>query len=246
MNYVSVSGLLVGILSVVLGHVVEGGSVLGLIQPAAFLIVLGGTTGAVILQSKGENLREAGRQFLKVFFNSTYDDDELKQRITLWASTAKKEGTLSLEQFVDTEPDPFAKRSLRLLIDGLPAKAIQEILKSDLITYQNKIKGAIKVWDAAGGYAPTIGVLAAVLGLMHVMEKLSDPSNIGAGIAVAFVATVYGVGFANLVFLPIANKLKLILQSNLIRCEMLIEAIDSISNGENALVISERLAARHV
>ena len=244
MNLVSIGGLLIGIASVVLGHVVEGGSILGLIQPAAFLIVLGGTTGAVLLQSKTENLREAARQFVQVFFSPTYDDEELKKRITIWASSAKKEGTLSLEQFVESEPDPFAKRSLRLLIDGLPAKAIQEILKSDLATFQNKVKGAIKVWDAAGGYAPTIGVLAAVLGLMHVMEKLSEPENIGSGIAVAFVATVYGVGFANLIFLPIANRLRLMNQSNFIRCEMLIEAIESIGNGENALLISERLAAR--
>ena len=244
MNLVSIGGLLIGIASVVLGHVVEGGSILGLIQPAAFLIVLGVTTGAVLLQSKTENLREAARQFVQVFFSPTYDDEELKKRITIWASSAKKEGTLSLEQFVESEPDPFAKRSLRLLIDGLPAKAIQEILKSDLATFQNKVKGAIKVWDAAGGYAPTIGVLAAVLGLMHVMEKLSEPENIGSGIAVAFVATVYGVGFANLIFLPIANRLRLMNQSNFIRCEMLIEAIESIGNGENALLISERLAAR--
>jgi chemotaxis protein MotA len=244
MNLVSIGGLLIGISSVVLGHIVEGGSILGLIQPAAFLIVLGGTTGAVLLQSKPENLRQALRQFVQVFFSPTYDEKEIKKRITIWASSAKKEGTLSLEQFAENEPDPFAKRSLRLLIDGLPAKAIQDILKSDLATFQNKVKGAIKVWDAAGGYAPTIGVLAAVLGLMHVMEKLSEPENIGSGIAVAFVATVYGVGFANLIFLPIANRLKLMNQSNLIRCEMLIEAIESIGNGENALLISERLAAR--
>jgi chemotaxis protein MotA len=244
MSLVSLGGLLIGILSVVLGHVFEGGSILGLLQPAAFIIVLGGTTGAVLLQSKKENIVEAGRQLKHVFFHGSYAIEELKQRITLWASTAKKEGTLSLEKFIDSEPDPFAKRSLRLLIDGLPSRAIQEILKSDLRTYEIKIRGAIKVWDAAGGYAPTIGVLAAVLGLMHVMEKLSDPSNIGAGIAVAFVATVYGVGFANLIFLPIANKLKLINHDNFTRCEMLIEAIDSIGSGENTLVISERLAAR--
>lgn len=244
MSLVSLLGLLIGVLSVVLGHIFEGGSILGLVQPAAFVIVLGGTTGAVLLQSKTENITEAVRQLKNVFFKKAYAIEDLKQRITLWASTAKKEGTLSLEQFIESEPDPFAKRSLRLLIDGLPAKAIQEILKSDLKTYDSKIRGAIKVWDAAGGYAPTIGVLAAVLGLMHVMEKLSDPSNIGAGIAVAFVATVYGVGFANLVFLPIANKLKLINHENFTRCEMLIEAMESIGSGENTLVISERLAAR--
>jgi chemotaxis protein MotA len=243
MNWISIGGLALGFASVMLGHIIEGGKLLSLFQPAALVVLLGGTVGAVFLQSSAEQLLEAVRQLKNVFTNTTSISDELTERITLWAATVKKDGTLSLEQFVETEPDMFAKRCLRLLIDGISTKTIREILNNELKVQEKKIKSAIKVWDAAGGYAPTIGIMTAVLGLMHVMEHLADPSSLGAGIAVAFVATIYGVGFANLLFIPIANKLKEVNQSNFLRCQMLIEAFESIGNGENTIVISERIAA---
>ena len=128
-------------------------------------------------------------------------------------------------------------------MDGFPPETIREICLNDLHEYEIRQRNAIKIWDSAGGYAPTIGILAAVMGLMHVMEKLTDPSLIGAGIAVAFVATIYGVGLANLFFIPVATKLKAHTQAEVRKYEMVIESISRIAAGENTVIVQERLAS---
>src|SRR5690606_35225245 len=133
--------------------------------------------------------------------------DLFAKKINLWTMLARKDGILRLEAQMNAEKDPFGKKALRLMIDGIPPAKRQEICNIALDHYEANLRNAAKVWDSAGGYAPTIGIIGAVLGLIHVMENLSDPDMLGSGIAVAFVATIYGVGFANLVFLPIAYKL---------------------------------------
>lgn len=243
MDWSSIAGLVIALLGIIIGQAVEGSSVFALFQPAPFLIVVFGTLGAVLLQSKPENFIEGVRKIRSIFFPPSDDHSELAIRIATWSSVAKKEGTLRLDYFREQEPDPLAQKGLQLIIDGIPPEAIREICTNDLLQYEKKQRNAIKVWDSAGGYAPTIGILAAVMGLMHVMEKLTDPSSIGSGIAVAFVATIYGVGLANLFFIPIANKLKAITQSEVTKYEMLIDSLSSIAAGENTIIVQERLAA---
>jgi chemotaxis protein MotA len=148
-----------------------------------------------------------------------------------------------LEPYLKKETDSFIRKGLQLMIDGTPPEKIRQVIAIDMHFYEIQQRNAAKIWNAAGGYAPTVGILGAVLGLIHVMENLSDPSKLGSGIAVAFVATIYGVGLANLVFLPISNKLKALIQHEMMRREMLLNAWVSIASGDHPRVVEERLLA---
>lgn len=212
-----------------------------LIQPAAFIIVIAGTFGAVLLQSNMSHII-ASVQMLKLVAITPEDDRKaLAIRINRWSSYARKEGIFMLEAHLKQETEPFIRKGLQLLIDGTTPERIREICAIDMHFYEAQQRNAVKVWSAAGGYAPTIGILGAVLGLIHVMENLSDPSRLGGGIAIAFVATIYGVGLANLIFLPIANKLKHIIQQDMMRREMLLNAWVSIARGDHPRIVEERL-----
>ena len=150
---------------------------------------------------------------------------------------------LNLERYLAEVKDPFIGKAMRLIIDGIDPYKVRAILEIDISVYERRERQAVKIWEAAGGYAPTIGILGAVLGLIHVMENLAEPSKLGSGIAVAFVATIYGVGLANLVFLPIANKLKSLVMHEVAKREMIVELFCSIASGDNPRVIQERLDA---
>jgi chemotaxis protein MotA len=146
-----------------------------------------------------------------------------------------------LERYMTVTDDPFVQQGLRLIIDGVEPTVMREILHQEITAYEAREKLAVRVWESAGGYAPTIGILGAVLGLIHVMENLTDPSKLGAGIAVAFVATIYGVGLANLVFLPIGARLRAFLNREIQKREMLTDAFVAIAHSENTRVIEERM-----
>ncbi|MDP2155144.1 MAG: flagellar motor protein, partial [Sulfuricella sp.] len=165
----------------------------------------------------------------------------LIQQVLNWSSIARKGGLLALEAQLDELQDAFTKKGLQMLVDGGEPEKIRAALEVEISTYEKHHLDASKVWQAAGGYAPTIGILGAVLGLIHVMENLSDPSKLGGGIAVAFVATIYGVGSANLFFLPMFGKLKYLIEQEVVMREMLIEGLVSIANGENPRVIESKL-----
>lgn len=243
MDWSSIAGLVIALLAILVGQSIEGSSIQSLFQLAPFLIVVLGTLGAVLLQSKPETFIEGVKKLRTIFVTPEYDHSELSLRISAWSTIAKKEGALSLEIYREQETDPFILRGLQLLTDGFPAETIREICINDLHEYEIRQRNAIKIWDSAGGYSPTIGILAAVMGLMHVMEKLTDPSLIGAGIAVAFVATIYGVGLANLFFIPVATKLKAHTQTEIRKYEMVIDALSHIAAGENTIIVQERLAS---
>jgi chemotaxis protein MotA len=243
MDWGSLAGIGIALLGILLGQAIEGGHAGSLIQPAAFIIVLSGTLGAVLLQSKSKNFM-LGLSMLKEVFSPPVDDrQELAKRINAWSIRSRKDGIFMLENFMDKEKDVYIRKGLRLLIDGTPPEKIREICAIDLYFYEMEQRNGAKIWDAAGGYAPTIGILGAVLGLIHVMENLSDPGKLGSGIAVAFVATIYGVGLANLIFLPIANKLKSNIQHEVMRREMLLNAWVSIASGDHPRIVEERLFA---
>lgn len=243
MDWASVAGLVLALTGVLVGHMLEGGYVGSLVQPAAMSVVLIGTCGAVLLQS-GMPTFARGVKMMRWIFSPPADNTEATSREILgWSATARREGLLSLERYVTEVGDPFIRKALRLIVDGIEPAKMREILEIEISGYERRERQAARIWEAAGGYAPTIGILGAVLGLIHVMENLADPGKLGAGIAIAFVSTIYGVGLANLVFLPIANKLKSIIAHQVSKQEMFVELFYSIANGENPRLIQERLDA---
>ena len=243
MDWGSVAGLVLALLGLLLGQLLEGGRLGALVQPTALIIVLAGTFGAVLLQN-GWPAVWLGLRRARTTFKKTIDKRRLYAAdVALWSQTARREGLLSLQRFMAENDDPFIAKGLRLLTDGVDPYKVRDILGIEITSFEHYEKRAVRVWEAAGGYAPTIGILGAVLGLIHVMENLSDPSRLGAGIAVAFVATIYGVGLANLLFLPIGGKLKLALNNEIIRLDMLSDAFCCIAAGDNPLSIEERMMA---
>ena len=241
MDKISVLGLLLGIVAIVGGQILEGGNVGSLSQPTALLIVLGGTMGAVMLQSPYATFMRGLRMVRWVLFPPVVDYRQLIKQVSNWSQVSRREGLLALENVINQLRDDFARKGLQLLVDGAEPERLREVLEVEISTFEEEMKLSARIWEAAGGYSPTIGILGAVLGLIHVMENLSDPSKLGAGIAVAFVATIYGVGLANLVFLPMANKLKAHINRLVVQREMIVDGLVGIANGDNPRIIESRL-----
>lgn len=241
MDKISVAGVLVGLVAVLGGQILEGGHVDSLLQGTAFLIVVGGTLGAVMLQSPLPVFIQGMKMGVWVFRPPRFAPEEIISQVAGWSQIARREGLLALEALVHQLRDPFAVKGMQLLVDGAEPERLREVLETEIATYEERMRLSARVWEAAGGYAPTIGILGAVMGLIHVMENLSDPNKLGGGIAVAFVATIYGVGSANLFFLPVAKKL-LAHVAHLVRMrEMLVDGLVGIANGENPRIIENRL-----
>jgi chemotaxis protein MotA len=241
MDKISVAGLFLGLAVIIAGHLLEGGNVSSLAQPTAFLIVIGGTLGAVMLQSPLAVFKRGLRMLKWVFLPPPANHQKLIADIVRWSNIARKDGLLALEAQIRAQRDPFVAKGLQLLVDGTELGRMREILEVDIGGQEASLKAAAKIWESAGGYAPTIGILGAVMGLIHVMENLSDPSRLGGGIAVAFVATIYGVGSANLIFLPVARKLLTNISRVIMLREMLLDGLLSIGNGDNPRIIEGRL-----
>lgn len=241
MDKLSFIGLLIGIGGILAGQWIEGGTVSILFQGAAFLIVCGGTLGAVMLQHPF-NIFVAGIKMGRwVFITPQLSPGKLVSQIVGWSSLARKDGILMLEPQVAASRDPFVKKGLRLLVDGNSAEKIREVMEVDMQMYEQLHFQCARVWESAAGYSPTIGILGAVLGLVQVMQHLSEPSKLGAGIAVAFISTIYGVGLANLVFLPIAGKLKVLINRQMIMHDILVDGLVGIASGDNPRVIENKL-----
>lgn len=241
MDPLSVVGVLVGLGAILLGQYLEGGHITSLLNGPAILIVFGGTLGAVMVQSPLKVFSRALKMAIWVVKPPVPPVNDTIERIVSWSQVARSEGLLGLETIADEESDPFAKKGLQLLVDGNEPDTIRGMLEVELGAKEQHDLQAAKVFEGMGGYAPTIGIIGAVLGLIHVMGSLADPSSLGSGIAVAFVATIYGVGLANLLFLPTANKLKSIVSDQAQFREMLIEGIVAIAEGENPRNIQTRL-----
>ncbi|TWI53899.1 chemotaxis protein MotA [Pseudomonas duriflava] len=241
MDVLSLIGILLAFTAIIGGNFLEGGTVGALLNGPAALIVLGGTCGAAMLQTPMRVLKRSMSLLSWVFISPKIDMPAGINRIIGWSLSARKEGLLGLEPLVDTERDPFARKGLQLLVDGAEPEAIRSILEVDMYGQEERDLQAAKVFEAMGGYAPTIGIIGAVMGLIHVMQNLADPSQLGNGIAVAFVATIYGVSFANLLLLPMASKLKSIVIRQTRYREMLLEGLLSIGEGENPRSIELKL-----
>lgn len=240
-DVISIIGILVSISAILGGQFLEGGHIASLMQVTAFIIVMGGTFGACMLQFSLTVFLEGVKMLRWVFMPPAISLEGVIDHVTSWGQTARRGGLLSLEPLMAELNDPYMRKGLQLLVDGAEPEKLREALEVDMYAYDEHYRMAAKVWEAAGGYAPTIGILGAVMGLIHVMENLSDPSKLGSGIAVAFVATIYGVGSANLVFLPISNKLKSIIGREMVKREMVMEGLVGIANGENPRIIETKL-----
>ena len=240
-DYLTILGLVVGVSAILVGQQLEGGEISTLINGPAALIVIGGTLGAVMLQSPITVFIRAIKMLWWTINTPQFDSEAVIQKIISWSNIARREGLLGLENLEDSEADPFAKKGLQLLIDGSEPEAIRTIMEVDIHTRESFNMQAARVYESMGGYSPTIGIIGAVLGLIQVMGNLSDPSKLGGGIAVAFVATIYGVALANLVLLPIANKLKSIVINDSHFDEMIVEGLVSIAEGENPRNIETKL-----
>lgn len=241
MDILSILGVIVALGAILGGNILEGGHTSSLIQLTAFVIVGGGTLGAVMIQVPLSTFKRSMQMSSWVFKPPRQMPQEAIEKIVSWSNIARREGLLGLENIAEQEPDLFARKGLQLLVDGNEPEIIRGILEVDLESQEYRDVQAAKVWEGMGGYSPTIGIIGAVMGLIHVMNNLADPSLLGAGIAVAFVATIYGVGLANLFFLPIANKLKGLIHVQTRFREMLLEGVVSIAEGENPRNIETKL-----
>ncbi len=241
MDILSVIGIIIGVGAILLGQYLDGGHVTTLLNGPALIIVLGGSLGAIMLQSPLVVFLHAMKLISWVFKPPQLPLDDSIQRIVRWSDVARREGLLGLENLIDEEPDLFIRRGMQMLVDGHEPESIRATMEIDMISKEKLDIQAAKVFEGMGAYAPTIGIIGAVLGLIHVMGNLADPTQLGSGIAVAFVATVYGVAMANLLFIPIGNKIKSVIQEEIQFREMLIEGIVSIAEGDNPRIIQSRL-----
>lgn len=237
----SILGLAGAVGLILLGQRLEGGHMSSILQPTAALIVFGGTLGATLIGFPLHVATGAGKKLVAVFFGPHLNGVEVAKALLSYATLSRREGLLALQKPQSETKDPFFAKGLQLLIDATPEKALREMMEQEMTREEHHDEEFIKFFEAAGGYAPTVGIIGAVLGLIHVMENLADPSSLGGGIAVAFVATVYGVGSANLVFLPAATKLKHHKEENTHHQALILEGLISIQQGENPALMSERL-----
>ena len=242
MDILTIAGIVLAIGAIIGGQVLEGGHLGSIMQATAFLIVMGGTIGAVMVNYPMAVFLKALANTKMVFFNVHVDSRAMITQIVELATLSRKQGLLALEGKLKTMTDPFLQKGLQLVIDGTEAKSIREILEIEVEQFEESNILSGKVYESLGGYAPTIGILGAVLGLIHVMENLSDPSKLGSGIATAFVATIYGVGAANLFFLPMGGKIKMKTKELVLARQLIIEGLVSLAQAENPKMIEEKLA----
>lgn len=234
-------GLLIAVVAVIGGLLMEGGDPASLVHGGAFVIVLGGTLAAILVQTPGRVFLKALRMLPWVVRPPRADRRALVQRIIGWSRIARRDGLLALERQAQGDSDGFARSGLRMLVDGFDAVTLRNGLETELTTHEDSGMQAARVFESAGGYAPTIGILGAVLGLIQVMGGLDDPEQLGAGIATAFVATVYGLVAANLVLLPVANKLKYHMREQVKEKELLIEGLVGIAEAVNPRTLERQL-----
>lgn len=241
MDILSIIGILVSISGLLLGNLLEGGAIGSLVNGPALIIVFGGTLGATLLQFPPVIFIRSMEMLLWIYRPRKLNLEAQISRIVSWSLQVRRNGLLGLENLIEREQDPFVQKGLQLLVDANEPDIISDILELEMNAKENRDYQAARLYEAMGGYAPTIGILGAVMGLIHVMENLADPALLGKGIATAFVATIYGVGSANLVFLPIANKLKAhIFAENQAR-EMVAVGIAAIARNENPRNIELKL-----
>ena len=243
MNLIAVSALLLGFVMVFVTQLFEGGSILTLLQPTAFFIVIGGTLCASLINFDYATLKKAFKNARDIFYHQENKTMKVVDDIIQLAHFARKNGMLSLQGVLDQVHDPFLSRGLQLAIDMNNPQLLYDVLSAEISYEEEEELISSRVFEALGGYAPTFGVVGAVMGLIQVMSNIKDLDLLGTGIATAFVATLYGVGFANLILLPIAGNLKQKTREKILLKEVILQGILSIQMQENPAIIEEKLIA---
>jgi len=236
------AGIFLAAAGILAGLILEGGKITQILQPTAAMIVIGGTLGAVMIQFPLPVVWGAVKGLGHVFLNKEVDSQKVIKDLVGYANRARKEGIVSLDAQLASINDPFLKKSLMLAVDGTEPTELRAIMEVELNHFDEQAERLTQVFESAGGFAPTIGIIGAVLGLIQVMQHLENISEVGKGIAVAFVATIYGVGSANILFLPWAGKLKLKLREEQVLREMTLEGVISILEGMNPRMLETKLA----
>lgn len=241
MDRLSVIGTVLALIALVGGSVLKGAGLSGLWSPAAFLVVIVGTLAAILIQTPMDTFMRAMKIVRWVFRPPAHDRRAMVTRIVDWSTVARRQGLLGLEPEIATQEDLFVRKGLQMVVDGLEPETIRQMLEIELYGQSSRDLSAAKVFEGMGIYAPTLGIIGAVLGLIAVMKNLADPSKLGSGIAAAFTATIYGIGAANLALLPVASKLKGLINQQTEEREMIIEGLIAIAQGDNPRNIEIRL-----
>ena len=241
MDILSIIGIILALIAIIGGAILKGSSAGALVGSAAFVIVIVGTLAASLVQTPMATFLRAWKIVVWVFMPPVNNPSAMIEKIVEWSNIARKQGLLGLESAVEGEKDDFLKKGLQSLVDGGEPEAIRASMEIELDTMEHFDSQAAKVFEAMGIYSPTLGIIGAVMGLMAVMQHLADPSKLGHGIAAAFIATIYGIAFANLLFLPMGNKLKAVIHGQTQVRTMVIEGIIAIAQGENPRNIESKL-----
>ncbi|AZS17534.1 flagellar motor protein [Paenibacillus lutimineralis] len=241
MDISTVIGIIIGLAALVGGFIWEGGELGGLMQLTAACIVFGGTLAAVLVSFPLAKLKTVPRALAIAFATRGTDIAGLIDDITRMSHTARREGVLALEKKAAEYPDPFLREGVQLVVDGTDRAMVEQIMELELQSTHHKYEGYAKIFESAGGYAPTMGIIGTVMGLIHVLGSLTEPTALGPSIALAFTATLYGVASANLIFLPIASKIKSRGEDEIQRMEMMLEGILSIQNGDHPVLVRRKL-----
>ena len=241
MDITSLLGLLIGFGGLLFGYLLEGGSVRALWGTSAFMIIAGGTIGSVALSFPLSDLKKVPSLFKKIFTEKKLNDQDMINILADLADKARKDGLLVLEQEVEKIDIPLLKKGLGLVVDGIDGETIKDILAREIFLFDIKVKEGAEIFETAGGFAPTMGIIGTVMGLISVLGNLASPEELGESIAAAFIATLYGVGSANLLFLPFGKKLKVKGKKEKMVNELIVEGLLSIQAGENPRVLREKL-----
>lgn len=247
MDLASILGIIFGLGCLILGYGMDGGSVKSLMLLSAFVIVIGGSFGSIALSYGISELKKMPLLFLQTFIPPKSNIGKTVEYIVMLSEVARKEGLLSIEKIIDDkkakeQPDPLLKQGMMMVIDGVDLEQIREMLETQIYVYEEQAKNEIATFEAFAGYAPTYGMIGTIMGLIKVLSSLDSPEEMTESIAVAFVATLYGVASANVICLPTANKLKLRLKKQLLEKEMIVEGVCSIRNGINPKMLRDKLS----
>ncbi|WP_342415711.1 flagellar motor protein [Paenibacillus sp. FSL R10-2782] len=241
MDITIVLGIIAGIIALIGGFLWEGGQFTGLLQGTSALIVFGGTLAAVVISYPASKLKSIPAALRMAFSREENLSEQYIEDLVSMAATSRRSGVLALERISSEHPNAFLREGLQLVIDGTEQEQIKQILELELDTIEHKHEGYAKIFESAGGYAPTMGIIGTVMGLIHVLGSLTEPTALGPSIAVAFIATLYGVASANLIFLPIASKIRACSESEMVTMDLLLQGILAIQNGENPKLVRKKL-----
>lgn len=243
MDLATVLGIVIALVGILAGQMLEGGSVFQILQPTAALIVFGGTLGATMIGFPMNVVKQAAADLMRFFMEEKSSPSDVIDQVIKFTNKARREGIISLEKDAATIEDEFFRKAIMMAVDGSEPKELRQTMEVELQYMEERGEHSAKVYEAAGGYCPTIGIIGAVLGLIQVMQHLDDINEVGHGIAVAFVATIYGVAAANIFFLPAANKLKMKHRKHMIIKEMMLEGTLGILEGQNPRLIEGKLTS---